>query len=156
MIRIAKLTDYPRIIKFLDQNWKKDHILVRSKELFDWQHKDIENYNFIISIHEKSLEVTSLFGFIPLNLFDRSLKSKYYYGAIWKSTKQSKPGEGLYLIKFFLKKFNPLYLGFIGISSDSIFIYKKLGLSINTLNHFYKVNKSFNDYKIIKNPKSKI
>lgn len=34
-IRFANRDDIPAIMEFIDAHWKKDHILVRSREIFE-------------------------------------------------------------------------------------------------------------------------
>ena len=151
MIKFANSDDSSKIKNFIHKNWKKNHILVRSKELFDWQHKNSSGYNFVMCENNNN-EITSLFGFIPVNKFDKNLNSKSYFGAIWKSTNKSLPGEGFYLINFFLKKKIPDFLGFVGITENAKRIYKSQNWEIGTLNHYYIVNKKLNKFHLIKNP----
>ena len=50
-IRCAKATEYERIRDFINNDWKKNHILAVSKKLFDFQHlrpKESE-YDFVIA-----------------------------------------------------------------------------------------------------------
>ena len=50
-IRYARKEDLPLIIDFLDTHWKKNHALVVSQELMDFQHLNpiTGGYNFIIA-----------------------------------------------------------------------------------------------------------
>ena len=39
MIRFAEEKDIPEIMKFIDEYWRKNHIMSRNRSLFEFQHK---------------------------------------------------------------------------------------------------------------------
>ena len=148
-VRVASKKDIAKITSFIDNHWKKGHALVKSEELFNWQHVDNDIVNYIISENEKAETIDALFGFIPISKFDTNLESKDYFGAMWKSVNNELPSLGIFLIKFFLKKYNPNYIGFIGISKDAENIYRRMGLKIKKLNHYVFINKRAKEFKIV-------
>ena len=38
IIRLAREDDRTAVISFLNEHWRRDHIFVHSRRLFDWQH----------------------------------------------------------------------------------------------------------------------
>ena len=48
MIRFAKDSDVPAIMTFIDKYWRKNHIMSRDKELFEFQHKWGNEISFVI------------------------------------------------------------------------------------------------------------
>ena len=38
MIEIAKISDINKILKFIKENWNKNHIFVKKPKLLMWQH----------------------------------------------------------------------------------------------------------------------
>ena len=47
-IRMATEKDIPSIMKYIDTNWKKNHILARDRKLFTWQYDMNGKVNMII------------------------------------------------------------------------------------------------------------
>lgn len=66
--RYAGLDEYPRVSRFLDEYWAKNHIYVRERPLFDWtftrrRHWENETYSFAIA--EDGSEIVAILGGIP-------------------------------------------------------------------------------------------
>lgn len=66
--RYAQVGEYPRISKFLDEYWAKDHVYVRMPQLFEWTFRrgsvwDQEGYSFAIA--EARDEIVGILGGIP-------------------------------------------------------------------------------------------
>ena len=59
-IRFCDISEYDKIVNFINNYWQKGHIFTKSKELLDWQHLDKWNnrYNFVIA--SDKLPITSL------------------------------------------------------------------------------------------------
>ena len=63
MIRFAKPEDAPRIMKFINEHWKKNHILARDEDFFRYFCFEGENLNFVIA--EEDNRLMAILGFIP-------------------------------------------------------------------------------------------
>lgn len=66
--RYASFGEYPRIRRFLDEYWAKDHVYVRLPQLFDWTFGrsgvwDQEGYSFALA--EDKGEIVGILGGIP-------------------------------------------------------------------------------------------
>ena len=69
--RYASFDEYPRIRRFLDEYWAKDHVYVRLPQLFDWTFGrsgvwDREGYSFALA--EDKGEIVGIFGRHPVYL----------------------------------------------------------------------------------------
>ncbi|NDJ28027.1 hypothetical protein DMB95_07815 [Campylobacter sp. MIT 12-8780] len=151
-IRFCHIDEADLLMNFIENHWKKGHILAHSKELLDFQHLDKENkrYNFVVAFNTQSKEFDAILGFIPLSKYDISLKSlNEYWLAIWMVKKEfAKHGIGLKLYYHFIKCFEPSSIGIIGISEDAKKIYKAFKYKIDFLQHFYIKNETLKDFKI--------
>ena len=94
-LEFCKRDKVDSLIDFIDKNWKKDHIFVRNRELFNWQHKTKDLYNFILAIEGK--KIIGILGFIPTSKFsDELIVNNEIWLAIWKVRHDiHKPGLGL-------------------------------------------------------------
>ncbi|WP_278824247.1 hypothetical protein [Helicobacter pullorum] len=142
-IRVCRQDEYIKLIDFIQNHWKKDHIFVKSKAMLDFQHLDSQNscYNFIVAHNANTQEFDAILGFIPLSHYDRNLCYNDFWLAIWKVKEESKKsGIGLEVLLYFINTFNPRSVAAIGISAIAERVYKAYGWHIGTLGHFYIKN----------------
>ena len=148
-IEKCKKIDKESLVSYIDQFWQKNHILVINQDLFNWQHLNNSFYNFYVFKSENN--ICGIIGFIPTNQYDTTLiKNKDYFGAIWSVNKRAPPAAGHFLMKKLISSETPDFIGFVGISEQAKFFYKKWGLDINSLNHYFIINRSLKKFKILK------
>lgn len=157
-IREAQVSEVSAIQRFLDIHWKKNHSLVLSKELLDFQHfNNVENqYNYVIASNNDTNEIDALFGFIPTYQYDRQLwENGDFWGAIWKKREDVENEESNEIgLDVFTKIFDyPNFHSFsaIGISKIAMKIYKAFQCKVGYLAQYYILNDSIDDYKILGN-----
>lgn len=157
-IREAKITEVSAIQGFLDVHWKKNHSLVLSKELLDFQHLNSpENqYNYVIASNNNTKEIDALFGYIPTYQYDRDLYSNGdFWGAIWKkrddidNEESNEIGMDVFTRLFDYSNFHSFSA--IGISKIAMKIYKAFQCKVGYLAQYYILNDSIDDYKIAGN-----
>jgi len=150
-IRICSESEYDKLINFLKEHWKSDHIFVKSKKMLDFQHlnKATKQYNFIIALNENTQEFDAVLGFIPLSFFDSNLTQNEFWLAIWKvKDSYKKSGIGLEVLLYFLNTFKPNFIAAVGISADAKKIYKAFKYKLGNLEHFYIKNPHKKDFQI--------
>ena len=59
------------LIDFIDKHWKQDHVFVINRELFNWQHKSKDLYNFVLAVEDEN--IIGILGFIPTSQFSDEL-----------------------------------------------------------------------------------
>ncbi len=152
-IEFLKEIDFSKVSKFINNEWKKGHILSTSKDLFDWQYLNVnKSYNFIILKNKN--EVLGILGFIPSSRYDKNLiNENIIWLALWKiSEKIEVKGIGLKMISFLKKNIAHIGIGVNGIDKSLPSMYKALGYQAGNLNHYYSVNKNLKS-KLISSPK---
>jgi hypothetical protein len=143
-IRFAKILDAPRIVQFLHDYWRSDHIFCTNPELMFWQHKSPtkpdEDITFVIAdrmANDGTPEMIAILGFIPFRRFDNSVDWSELSLAIWKVRNDANsPGLGLLLLKTIQRKLNPKIICAIGISNIVKPIYTALGYRVGALSHY--------------------
>ena len=149
-ISFLKNEDSDKIREFINNEWKKDHILANSKELFEWQYgNDNKTLNFVGIKIDNSIK--GLLGFIPTSRYDINLtKKNTIWLALWKISEDIKvSGIGLKMLTFLKNEIEHVGIGVSGIDSSLINLYKALGYFTKELNHYYVVNKNI-DLRLIK------
>lgn len=160
-IRNADLSDKQAIVTFIDVHWKKQHALVKSDELFFFQHLEKDgSLNFIIAINNDTKEVDGLFGYIPVSHFDSNMyECGLFWGAIWKIRTDINNKEirkiGLKMLGAIIALPQFKVYAAIGISLVAKNIYTVLKYKIDYLRHYYIVNSQFNTFNVSKNIKIK-
>ena len=71
---------------FINEHWKKDHILAVNKQMMDWQYYNQEygTYNFVIARHHADDKIHGILGFIPVRHFDKLSSDTGLFLAMWK------------------------------------------------------------------------
>jgi hypothetical protein len=154
-IRLCNITETKSIQSFIDDVWKKGHILSVNQKLLNFQYLQGNHYNFFMA--EDNQKIIGLLGFIPLNLFDESLlANRDYWLALWKTDeKHAAPGVGVSLLKTLEKTFMPNSVGVLGINSDVKKIYEILGFKTGVMNHYYIANPKCEKFYIAENMQMK-
>ncbi len=129
------------LCRFIDKNWKKDHIFVLDRQLLDWQHKDICNkrYNFVVAYNTQTKTFDAILGFMPTSHFDDHLiEYNEIWLAIWKvrETEDVKV-SGLQLLFYLTTKLKPKTIASVGITENVKGIYDALKYKRGILSHYY-------------------
>lgn len=128
-IKIENITELNRsdLIRVINDYWKENHILVKNSKVFDLQHKNNNNYSFLVLT--KDDKIKSFLGYIYSNSNQNS-----FWLAIWKSIDS---GVGGINLLFHLISKNPEFIGVIGISDFTKKITLKLDWIIGEMDHYY-------------------
>lgn len=148
-IRYATVKDIPAIKKFIDDKWKKDHILVREDGLFEWQYTS-DKLDYVIAIDSNDM-IQGMIGFIS---YDDSSK-RDIATSMWKAN----PGTGFLGIKLLMyiqneEKHRTLFSPGINVGT-SAGIYKRMKILTGKMNQWYRLNAAAK-YQIAKVEDSRI
>ena len=142
MIRFAEEMDIPAIMAFINEHWRKNHIMSRDRQLFEFQHKWGDEMSFVLS--EKGGEITGVLGFIPYDTNNRDVTL-----AIWKTNKTEDTMQGINILSFLRENGNVRTISAPGINPKTIPIYKFLGLSTGKMKQWYRL-RDVGEYNIAK------
>lgn len=153
-IRFCRIDEYDELMEFIDTYWRKDHIFVHSKELFDFQHLNLEEnrYDFIVARNKESGEIHSTFGFITTKHFDNDIKDIVIWPAIWKTRDDIKvKGLGVSLFYYLKEHINIDSISPLGISDIALSIYNHWNFETGQAKHFVLPNQSINEFYLTDN-----
>ncbi|WP_104401016.1 hypothetical protein [Vibrio penaeicida] len=150
--KVCSLDMVDELIGFIDEHWRKDHIFTRDRKLFDWQHKNGDQYNFVLAMRGK--EIIAILGFIPTSQFSKTLEDqKEAWLAIWKVRDDIRqPGLGLLMLKFLKKELDLKLICSLGLSKQVVPIYKALKYEVGILNHFAFFNQTISNFSLVQPP----
>ena len=142
-ISIAKISDTNEIMNFINDEWKKNHILSSNKKFFLYEYKNKKTLNFIIHKNQNN-KIDGILGFLKSS----SDKNASVWTTMWKVSKfNGSPILGIELLNF-LKKQGYKSLMSIGINKNTEEIYKYLGFKIGSLDQYFILNEKIEKYQI--------
>ena len=152
-IRFCEIDELPKLQKFIDEKWRKNHRLAHDTRLVNFQHLNLTDniLNFILAIDDDTNEILSILGFIPTSQYDPALKKENdLWLAIWKTDVDNpkSKGTGVQLLEFLIEKFNPVSIGAIGINSKVKKLYQALKFKTDILKHYYYLNPALSNFSI--------
>lgn len=81
-IRLAKYDEIPKIMAFIEDNWKKDHILARDRGFFEYEFLEEDGtVNVLIAIDRKKQTIEAMQGILKAS---RDKKHLDIWGSCWK------------------------------------------------------------------------
>lgn len=142
-VRYALKEDMNGIMRFIDRFWRRNHILSRNRELFEWQYGgNKDRLNIIIGVDEKN-EIQGMLGFVPY----RDSDDKDFALALWKANPIT-GFLGVKLIKYLMENEPHRTIVCPGINLDTTKkIYEYLGMTVGTMKQWYRLAKK-DSYKI--------
>lgn len=154
-IRLCYASELQKLMRFIKESWKNDHIFTRDAELLAWQHynKKDDVYNFIVACNNTTKEFDAVLGFIPLSHFNNKLTDRRdFWLAIWKNDKKKSGNSslGIELLYTFEHMFNPESIGAISVSDDALKVYSTMKYNTGVLEHYYIPNTEIHEFNIAK------
>jgi hypothetical protein len=147
VITIAKLEDADEIMKFIDNEWKKGHILGVNKKYFLYEYANQNFLNFVIS--KNNNKINGILGFLRSS----SDKNATVWTTMWKASRSSGSATlGIHLLNYLRDQGYQSVMS-NGINQNTEEIYKYFGFNVGFLKQYFIPNKSLKKYKIAIFPK---
>lgn len=152
ILKYCSIEEQPKLINFIDRYWKKDHIFVKSKTLFDFQHynKIEKKYEFYIGLNPETGEIDGVTGIIPTSQYDPELlKFNETWGGIWK-TRPDVKNDGIGLLGLELVEIYDKFTshGGFGMSKIAYKFFKRKGYKMCELNQYYILNSKKKEFQV--------
>jgi len=144
-IRHANQEDIPQIMKFYATYWdKKNSIMGRNRQLFEYQHLDEDELMYYIGEDEDTKEIYGAIGYIKMN----QTENPDIFSTMVKSIKNSNGLLGFELGETMMVELQPrLHLG-VGINLKTSGVVAAVrGSTVVKQKHFYRLN-DLNSYKV--------
>lgn len=146
-IRLARYDEIDEIMQFIEQYWKKGHILARDRQFFEYEMIVDNQVNFIIAKDRESKKICGLHGFLMASKNKQKLD---IWGSIWKVCPEVMAFLGIEIVKragLLTGTRNFLSIG--GNPNTTVPINKKILKldDVGKMQHFYCLAEK-NDYKV--------
>lgn len=153
-IRLARKEEVPQVMKFLGENWDKNHILAHDRVLFEWQYESSTNpelVNAVIAVDRSLGTVEGFVGFIDCSKTTEP-KCRDIFGALWCVGKRHEniPFLGVELVKR-IKELRP-YRTYSGSSlnpkTGAVLMKQMFKHHVVRMKHYYLLNENCKDFRI--------
>ncbi len=141
MIRFANTSDVDDIMKFIDLEWKKNHILGTNKNFFYYEHKIDDEVTYVISRDDNTNNINAILGYIAYGKNNRDVML-----VMWKALHTANPTIGIDLLLYLKENGDVRIIASPGINKKTIGIYKYLGYETGVMEHWYRLNRDV-EYK---------
>ena len=141
--------DLPLLQKFIDQHWRKGHILSQQQSVLEWYYGTPTGYNFLLA--KRDGEIFAVLGYIDSDRFysQKSAQSELWL-ALWKVREDANvPGLGLRLILELKKRYPQRLISVLGLSDDASKIYRLLRYQVHTLDQLFIYNRQLDSYRLL-------
>ena len=135
--RRPAIGDRKKLVEFLAENWREDHLFVRDPAWFDWQHLagDGRSYHAIIAVGDED-RIDGFLGVLPLADDPVSVAT-----GIWVARKDGANRRvGLELFAALERIYPPRYIGSLGVNESARKILRMLGHGAGVSSQFYLRN----------------
>ncbi|MFF5996809.1 hypothetical protein AAGS61_19030 [Lysinibacillus sp. KU-BSD001] len=152
-IRLAEYDDIEMIMQFIDNHWRKNHIMATNRELFEYEYVENNQVNFVLAIDKKVNRLEGIFGFIYTSKTLNAAK-KCIWGSMWKVVEEhnNMPFLGIELAKRAKILTNcDRHIG-NGANPKTTIPLRKVFFREYTdkMDHYYMLNPDIKEYKISK------
>lgn len=135
--------DVDDVMRFIDDYWRKGHILASNRTMFDWQHRCQDNtYNFLLAWSDDGV-LLGILGYIPASRYDPAIAAEddLVWLALWKTRPDAgRAGLGLALLRELGRLHPGAQLGVNGINVTHPPMYRSLGFQSDELQQYYISN----------------
>ena len=150
IFREAKINDVDKLMSFIKEHWRANHILGNDRDFFLYEHGNGDRINFIICEDRNNSEIVGMQGFIPYS-WDEELC--HICGVMTMVKKGiAIPMLGVELIKRFIDIVN--YKTYCGIGTNPqtmVPLVKRLfGRFVCKSTHYYQLNEKVEVFEIAK------
>lgn len=150
--KICEKEDLPRLITFIDTYWKKNHILVRSKEILDFQYynRETDKYDFVLAENTQTGELDGIRGWIRVDQYDPALAQ---YDEVWSAVSKVRTdveNNEIKVLGSYLWRYLEKHKGFgtVGISRFSFAMHTAIRHKTCSLGQYFILNRETKEFKI--------
>ena len=150
--KICEREDLPRLLTFIDTYWKKNHILVRSKEILDFQYynREEDKYDFVLAENTQTGELDGIRGWIRVAQYDPALAE---YDEVWSAVSKVRTdveNNEIKVLGSYLWRYLEKHKGFgtVGISRFSFAMHTAIRHKTCSLGQYFILNSETKEFKV--------
>lgn len=136
-IRQAVYADIPRIMGFIDENWKKGHIMGTDRTMFEFQHVRNKEVFYVLAEDDTDGKIYGTMGYIPMEEQEGACMSTVMIQAL-NNPENRMLGEEM--ARFFEQNMKCRNVISVGVNRRYARVIKGIGgACVDRLRHFYRL-----------------
>lgn len=152
-IRLALREEYPVLRDFLAENWGENHILVKSKEIFDFQYLEGDVYNIVVAVNKESGDIDAFWGLITTSKYDSNLSDN---GDSWGALVKIRPDVhndeigriAMKMLRWIIKEPKFCHFNHNGLGPKGRVFLMPYCASSGPMRQYYIANNKVSDFKV--------
>lgn len=152
IIRQANMNEIDKVMTFLKANWGENHVMANSRELMCYEHAWNGEFTFVIAEDRKIGKIYGVCGYIPYSAeIPRDMG-----GGIWQVIQNPHFLLGTEMFKYVQNHTGCRMFADCGANPSTKGHRKLLGHVNASLNHYYRLNTSVENFKVAKIKENRI
>ena len=138
-ISFATVNDIEYIMKFIDEYWKKGHILATNRQMFEWQYRKGDDVHFVMAKNKEGIK--GILGYVPYG----EGSQKNIALALWKTISSDKPFLGVELLQYLDAEQENAGIVCPGINMRTTAkLYRLVGMHVDKMTQWYRLGRQRN------------
>lgn len=137
-IRQAKYNDIPLIMQFIDEHWKKGHIMGNDRTMFEFQHVRNGEVFYIIAQDDEDKQIYGAMGYIPMMEQEWPCMSTVMIRSLENPEKRMLGEE---IARFFEKNMKCYNVFSVGVERRYAKAICSMGGIVKRLDHYYRLGR---------------
>lgn len=134
-IEYCRAEELSGVMRFLDEHWRKGHIMAHDRQLMNFMHKNnAGGYDFAVAY--EGGKIIGVLGFLGPHRYDNNLCDEDVWLVLWRSI--GNIGVGVALMNEVCRHCTTAAA--IGINDRVSLLYDRLGFKVDVLRHYYILN----------------
>ena len=151
-IRFCQRDEGQKLIRFIRDSVRRDHIFVKNPRLLDWQHLEVSRYNFVVASDTRTGQFHGILGFSSPRFYSTGKVSigDDLWPMLW-SVDQALSDDrtlGAKLLLGLKAMLRPASVTALGITKQLATLYERMGYRVGEMAHYYLLNKSYPTFAI--------
>ena len=157
-IRLARKDEYPTLRTFLTKNWGENHILVKNKEIFDFQYLEGDEYNIVVAVNKENGEFDAFWGIITTSKYDSNLRGN---GDSWGALVKIRPdvhndeigGIAMKMLRWIIKDPRFCHFNHNGLGPQGRVFLMPYCAASGPMRQYYMANRRVPEFKVAQSPR---
>ena len=141
--RLAHREDIPAIMRYIDEAWRKGHILSTDRELFEYEFCDGDEVHFLLAIDRETGEIEGLDGYYYTSA-RRAYRDFDVWGSMWsvRQDHHNLPMLGIQIANEYYRQVGFRYEIGVGVNTETATPLQRdhFGVVTGVMDHYYMLN----------------
>lgn len=151
-IRFCQRDEGQKLISFIRDSVRRDHIFVKNPGLLDWQHLEASRYNFVVASDTRTGQFHGILGFSSPRFYSTGTVSigDDVWPMLWSVDQAISDDRtlGARLLLGLKAMLRPASVIAVGITKELASLYERMGYRVGEMDHYFLLDESHQTFAI--------